>query len=47
MVSGHSQPFTEMVLTVPEMQIQYISCEVGFVLLSKVGEGISLPEGIF
>lgn len=46
MVSGHYQPHTEMVLTVPEMQIRYISCEVGVVLLSKVGEGITLPEGI-
>lgn len=45
MVSGHSQPHTEKVLTVPEMQNQYISCEVGVVLLSEVGEGISLPEG--
>lgn len=36
----------EMVLTVPEMQSQYISCEVGVVLLSEVGEGMSLPEGI-
>lgn len=46
MVSGHSQPRTEMVLTVPEMQSQDISCQVGVVLLSEVGEGISLPEGI-
>lgn len=38
MVSGHSQPHIEMVLTVPEMQSLYIYCEVG--------EGISLPEGI-
>lgn len=45
-VSGHSQPHIEMVLTVPEMQSQYTSCEVGVVLLSEVGEGISLPEGI-
>lgn len=45
MVSGHSQPHTEMVLPVPEMQSQYISCEVGVVLLSEVGEGY-LPEGI-
>lgn len=46
MVSGRFQPHIEMVLTVPEMQRQYISCEVGVVLLSEVGEGISLPEGI-
>lgn len=45
MVSGHSQPPIEMVLPVPEMQSQYISCEVGVVLLSEVGEGY-LPEGI-
>lgn len=46
MVSGHSQPHIEKDLAVPEMQSHYISCEVGVALLSEVGEGISLPEGI-